>query len=40
MMAGPDFIKTSTGKGERERHPAGQPRHGARHPGILRNDGL
>ena len=28
MMAGADFIKTSTGKESRQRHPAGQPGHG------------
>ena len=32
MMAGADFIKTSTGKEDVERHAAGEPRHDARHP--------
>ena len=36
MMAGADFIKTSTGQGEGQRHPARPPRDGARDPRLPR----
>jgi deoxyribose-phosphate aldolase len=34
MMAGADFIKTSTGKESRQRHPARHPDDDPRHPRL------
>ena len=40
MMAGADFIKTSTGKESVNAVAARRPRHGARHPRLFRADRL